>query len=211
MLGIAVAMCFSGLPPNASNRRSMRKNPDMNALSSFRMNDRRAPRLAKALLTGTLALLLSAPSASAQSSKSEAATQRPAPTKAANKRKATAVHKLAIQVAENDAAKMNLALNNAVNVIKHFKAKGETAMVEIVTFGPGLHMLRQDTSPVRTRLASLALETPSLSFSACRNTQANMSKAEGKPVALVGEAAVTPSGVVRLMELQSQGYRYIRP
>jgi intracellular sulfur oxidation DsrE/DsrF family protein len=122
-----------------------------------------------------------------------------------------ATHKVAIQVNQNDKAVMDLALNNAKNVIDYYWAKGETVAVEIVTYGPGLHMLRADTSPVKERIAPMALENSNLAFIACGNTQANQSKAEGKPVTLLSEAKVMPSGVVRLMELQKQGYAYIRP
>jgi intracellular sulfur oxidation DsrE/DsrF family protein len=120
-------------------------------------------------------------------------------------------HKVAIQVNQNDKAVMDLALNNAQNVIDYYKAKGETVAIEIVTYGPGLHMLRADTSPVKDRIAPMALENSNLAFIACGNTQANQSKAEGKPVTLLSEAKVMPSGVVRLMELHKQGYAYIRP
>jgi uncharacterized protein len=120
-------------------------------------------------------------------------------------------HKLAIQVNQNDKAVMDLALNNAKNVLDYYKEKGETVAIEIVTYGPGLHMLRADTSPVKERIAPLALENSNLKFIACANTRANQSKAEGKPITLIEEAKVMPSGVVRLMELQDQGYAYIRP
>ena len=124
---------------------------------------------------------------------------------------ATATNKVAIQVNQNDKAVMDLALNNAKNVIDYYKEKGETVAVEIVTYGPGLHMLRADTSPVKERIAPMSLENPNLAFIACGNTQANQAKAEGKPVTLISEATVMPSGVVRLMELQGLGYAYIRP
>ena len=121
------------------------------------------------------------------------------------------VHKLAIQVAENNPQLMNLALNNAGNVVEYYKLKGEEVALEIVTFGPGLHMLRDDTSPVKQRIAAMALETPGVTFIACANTQANMSKQENKPVALVSEAKLMPSGVVRIMDLKGKGYAYLRP
>jgi hypothetical protein len=139
-----------------------------------------------------------------------AEAQTPAKPKA-KKSEAGATHKVAIQVNQNDKALMDLALNNAKNIIDYYKAKGETVAIEIVTYGPGLHMLRADTSPVKDRIAPMALENSNLAFIACGNTQANQSKAEGKPVALLSEAKVMPSGVVRLMELQKQGYAYIRP
>ena len=124
---------------------------------------------------------------------------------------ADAAHKVAIQVNQNDKAVMELALNNAKNIVDFYKSRGETVAIEVVTYGPGLHMLRRDTSPVKERIATMSLENPSLTFAACGNTQANQSKAENKPIVLVDEAKVTPSGVVRLMELQRQGYAYIRP
>jgi len=128
-----------------------------------------------------------------------------------SKAPAGAQHKVAIQVNQNDKAVMDLALNNAKNIAEYFKAKGETVAIELVAYGPGLHMLRSDTSPVKDRISVMSLENPNMTFAACGNTQANQAKAENKPVTLISEAKVTPSGVVRLMELQKQGYAYIRP
>lgn len=122
-----------------------------------------------------------------------------------------AVHKLAIQVNDNDPKTMNLALNNVANLTTYYKAKGELIMIEVVTYGPGLHMLRADTSPVKARISAMSLEMPHVTFSACQNTRENMSKAENKPVEIVIEAKTVPSGVVTLLELQEQGYAYIRP
>ncbi len=141
----------------------------------------------------------------AQSSTSKAKAKK-AETKPVEK-----VHKIAIQVAENNPQLMNLALNNANNIITHYKKAGEKVIVEIVTFGPGLNMLRDDTSPVKARIQTMSLENPELTFAACANTQANASKQEGKDIPIMSEAKITPSGVVRLAELQSQGYAYIRP
>lgn len=131
------------------------------------------------------------------------------PAKAATKSSAK-VHKVAIQVSDNDKNLMNRALNNTKNLIDFYKAKGETVAVEIVTFHDGLHLLRSE-SPVKDRIAVMSLENPNLKFIACGNTQANQSKAEGKQVTLLSEATVVPSGIVRLIELQKQGYTYIRP
>ena len=122
-------------------------------------------------------------------------------------------HRVSIQVDQNDPQVMNLALNNATNVIEHYRAKNEDVDVDIVTFGPGLHMLRADTSPVQDRIKRLKeLAFPGkIQFSACNNTKQNMEKAEGKAVPIVSDATLVPSGVVRLMELQEQGWSYVRP
>jgi len=139
--------------------------------------------------------------------------KRSAPVKKAAAKATTTkskVNKVAIQVSENDKNVMTRALNNTRNLIEFYKAKGETVAIEIVTFHDGLHLLRSE-SPVKDRIAVMALEYPNLTFVACANTQANQSKAEGKPVALLSEAKVMPSGIARLIELQQQGYTYIRP
>jgi len=120
-------------------------------------------------------------------------------------------HKVAVHVDESDPARLNLALNNVENIQKYYAAKGEAVAVEIVTYGPGLVMLRADSSPVKDRVAAMSLEYPALVFSACENTRAGMSKREGKEVPLLKEAKSVPSGVIRLIELQERGWSYIRP
>lgn len=121
------------------------------------------------------------------------------------------MHKVAVHVDQNDKRVMNMALNNIANLKKYYESKGEEVQIELVAYGPGLHMLRHDTSPVKARIAKMALEIDGLTFSACGNTYAKMSKKGGKPVKLISEAAMTPSGVVRLIALQEQGYAYVRP
>ena len=120
-------------------------------------------------------------------------------------------HHLILQVNTNDPAAMNLALNNATNVAQYYKDLGEKVKIEVVTFGPGLHMLRDDTSPVKARIEEMMLSTPEVSFKACGNTQEKMHKAENKDIAIVPQAEVVKSGVVRVMELQEKGWSYVKP
>ena len=122
-------------------------------------------------------------------------------------------HRVAIQVNQNDPQVMNLALNNASNVIEYYRAKKEDVDVDIVAYGPGLHMLRADSSPVKDRLKRLKeMAFPGkVQFSACNNTKQNMEKAEAREITIVPDATIVPSGVVQLMELQEQGWSYIRP
>ncbi|WP_225117511.1 DsrE family protein [Bradyrhizobium sp. BRP22] len=119
-------------------------------------------------------------------------------------------HQLLLQVNSNEPAMMNLALNNATNVAQYYRNLGEDVSIEVVTFGPGLHMLRDDTSPVKARIEALAMSNPEISFKACGNTQANMSKAENKDISLIPQATIVKSGVVRVIELQEQGWSYVK-
>lgn len=121
------------------------------------------------------------------------------------------VHRIAVHVDQNDPAVMNMALNNVQNVKKYYADKGEKIIVEIVAYGPGLIMLVSETSPVKDRISAMALEDPEMQFSACGNTHRAMSKKAGKEIELVAEATMVDSGVVRLLELQEQGYAYVKP
>ena len=85
-------------------------------------------------------------------------------------------HRIAIQVDQNDPQVMNLALGNATNVIEYYRAKNEEVDIDITAYGPGLHMLRADTSPVKDRIKRMKdmVFPGKIQFSACHNTMQNM-------------------------------------
>ena len=125
----------------------------------------------------------------------------------------TKPHRVTIQIDQNDPQVMNLVLNNATNVIEHYRAKNEDVDIDVVAYGPGLHMLRSDTSPVQDRIKRLKdmVFPGKIQFSACNNTKQGMEKREGKAISILPDASIVPSGVVHLMELQEQGWSYVRP
>jgi uncharacterized protein len=122
-------------------------------------------------------------------------------------------HRLLIQVDRNDPEVMNLALNNATNVLEYYRGKDEQVDIDIVTYGPGLNMLRADTSPVQDRIKRFKeLAFPGkIQFSACDVTRKGMEKREGHAIPILPDATVVPSGVVHLMELQEAGWSYVKP
>jgi uncharacterized protein len=124
---------------------------------------------------------------------------------------ATAAHRLALHVDQNDAAVMKMALGNAANTAAAFAQRGESVAIELVAYGPGLTMLRADTSPVKEHLAEVHKSLPQMVFSACNNSLQAQQKAEGKEIPLLPEARVVPAGIVRLVELQEAGWSYVRP
>ena len=119
-------------------------------------------------------------------------------------------HNIAFHVDENDPQVMNMTLNNAENVRKFYESKGDTVTIEVVTYGPGLKMLTAD-SPVKDSITVMAMESDKIQFSACGNTHRKMVEKAGKDIPLLSEAVITPSGVVRLVELQENGYAYVKP
>ena len=121
------------------------------------------------------------------------------------------VKRLALQISDNDPATFNKALNVATNFARGMSEAGDMYEIEIVAFNAGLHMFRTDTSPVLDRLQSISESVPDVTFSACGNTIAGMTKKEGSEPPISEHAGVVAAGVVRLMELDDEGYYVIRP
>ena len=115
-------------------------------------------------------------------------------------------HKMVIQVSTADPDVHRIALNNAVNLQKALGP--DEVEVEIVAYGPGLSIFTAK-SPESARVPDLALQQ--VTFSACGNTMNKMAEKSGEEVQLVDGVQVVPAGVLRIMELQEQGYTYIRP
>jgi len=124
---------------------------------------------------------------------------------------ADTTHRLALQISDNDADKMNAVLNVAANVSKYYADQGEEVEIQIVAFNAGLHMLREDTSPAKLRVSSFAKGMPNVSFKACQNTIDSMAKRENKSIPIVENAEHVPAGVVTLIELGEKGWTIIRP
>jgi intracellular sulfur oxidation DsrE/DsrF family protein len=122
-----------------------------------------------------------------------------------------AEHKIAFHVDQNDPQVMNMTLNNVQNAVNYYKAQGDTATIEVVAYGPCLNMFIAGKSPVADRIERMSLDIDNLAFKACGNTHKNMSKKAGKDVKLLDATEITPSGVIRLIELQKKAYAYIRP
>ena len=121
------------------------------------------------------------------------------------------IKRLGIQVSDGDPATYTKALNVAANFARGMSAKGEMYEIEIVAFNAGLNMLRTDKSPVNDRIKSMAESIPDITFSACGNTIAGITKKEGTAPPLTSYARVVPGGVGRLMALDDSGYYVVRP
>lgn len=112
-------------------------------------------------------------------------------------------HHLVLQVSDNDPAKWNLALNNARNAQE---AVGKDQIeVEIVAYGPGIHMLKADAT-VANRVQQ-AVQS-GVSIVACQNTMTGQKLTAADMNPAVG---YVPAGVVELMKRQQQGWAYLRP
>lgn len=109
-----------------------------------------------------------------------------------------------IQMSEADPAKWNLALNNANNLVSAMGGSSQVD-VEIVAYGPGLSMLRED-SPVSQRLG-VAL-SDGVRLAACGNTMKKMKVTDAE---LYLGVTVVQAGVKEIVDRQRAGWSYVRP
>ncbi|MGZ5133086.1 MAG: DsrE family protein [Caldimonas sp.] len=106
------------------------------------------------------------------------------------------------QVTDNDPARWNMILNNMQNL--RDGVGGEPIEIELVAYGPGILMLKSDSS-VKARIAE-ALRN-GVKVNACQNTMAGM---KFVPADMLPDIGYVPAGVVEVMRKQQQGWAYIR-
>src|SRR5437588_7267246 len=120
----------------------------------------------------------------------------------AQQKKPAAKHRVVFQVSDNDPARWNLALNNARNVQADLGA--QNVQIEIVVYGPGLNMLKAE-STVAGGLAA-ALDT-NVALIACENTMENNKVVRDE---MYGGISYVQAGVTHIMKRQQERWAYIR-
>jgi intracellular sulfur oxidation DsrE/DsrF family protein len=112
---------------------------------------------------------------------------------------AAARSKVVLQMSDGDAAKWNLALNNAKNLQSDLGAANVD--IEIVTYGPGIGMLKAD-SVVGNRVDE-ALKS-GVKVLACENTMRGQKLTRPD---MLGGIGYVSAGVVEIIEKQQQGWQ----
>ena len=112
-------------------------------------------------------------------------------------------NRVVIQVSDGDAAKWNLALNNARNLQTDLGSGNVD--IEIVAYGPGIGMLKLD-SPVANRVGEA--KDAGVKVMACENTMKAQKLARADMLDGIGYVG---AGVVEIMQKQQEGWVYLRP
>lgn len=115
-----------------------------------------------------------------------------------------------IHLTSSDSASALNTLNNLEQMLQDYRINNQPIRVEVVANGPGIKLLRQDTTPFAELISRLSREYDNLMFAACKNTIDLMQITEGRQIALIPEATLIGSGVVEVIQRQRQGWMYIR-
>lgn len=117
-----------------------------------------------------------------------------------------AEHKIVLQLSDNDPKKQALVISVAYNLLKFYDP--DKIALEVVTFGPGIDLLRSD-NPNRKLVESLVAQ--GARFDACLNTVDTIERETGKRPDIIPAATPVQVGVAQILLLTENGYTLVRP
>lgn len=117
-----------------------------------------------------------------------------------------AEHRIVLQLSDNDPRKQGLVLSVASNLMKHYDP--DKVAIEIVTFGPGIELLRPE-NPNRKMVESLVAQ--GARFDICLNTVDTLEREAGKRPEFISAATPVQVGVAQILFLAENGYTLVRP
>jgi intracellular sulfur oxidation DsrE/DsrF family protein len=117
-----------------------------------------------------------------------------------------AEHRIVLQLSDNDPSKQSLVISVAYNLLKFYDP--DKVAIEVVTFGPGIDLLRPDNS---NRKLVESLVAQGVRFDVCLNTVDTIERDSGKRPEFIAVAIPVQVGVGQILSLTENGYTLVRP
>jgi intracellular sulfur oxidation DsrE/DsrF family protein len=117
-----------------------------------------------------------------------------------------AEHRIVLQLSDNDPKKQSLVISVAYNLLKAYDP--DKVAIEVVTFGPGIDLLRPDNS---NRKLEESLVAQGVRFDVCLNTVDTIERETGHRPDIIPLATPVQFGVVQILALTENGYTLVRP
>ena len=117
-----------------------------------------------------------------------------------------AEHRIALQLSDEDPKKQALVISVAYNLLKAYDP--DKVAIEVVTFGPGIDLLRRDNAN-RKRVESLVAQ--GVRFDVCLNTVDTIERETGQRPDILAVATPVQVGVGQILSLTENGYTLVRP
>src|SRR5712671_2662882 len=117
-----------------------------------------------------------------------------------------AEHRVVLQLSDNDSHKQGLVISVANNLLKFYDP--DKVAIEVVTFGPGIDLLRLDNS---NRKLVESLVAQGVRFDLCLNTVDTIERETGKRPDFIPVATPVQVGVGQILSLTENGYTLVRP
>ena len=117
-----------------------------------------------------------------------------------------AEHRIVLQLSDNDPKKQSLVISVAYNLLKFYDP--DKVAIEVVTFGPGIDLLRPDNT---NRKLVESLVAQGVRFDVCLNTVDTIERETGKRPDFIPVATPVQVGVGQILSLTENGYTLVRP
>jgi intracellular sulfur oxidation DsrE/DsrF family protein len=117
-----------------------------------------------------------------------------------------AEHRIVLQLSDNDQGKQGLVISVAYNLLKLYDP--DKVAIEVVTFGPGIDLLRPENS---NRKLVESLVAQGVIFDVCLNTVDTIERETGKRPDIIPLAIPVQVGVGQILSLTENGYTLVRP
>jgi intracellular sulfur oxidation DsrE/DsrF family protein len=121
------------------------------------------------------------------------------------------LHKLLLQVSDEDKVRYDLAIGQALAAKRFYDGRGEQVQIEIVTYGRGITMFRSDTSPVKDSLEELRKTVPGIALDMDANAKMLAERRDGHEIVPLPGVQVVPAAIAVILQRQEEGYFYVRP
>ncbi len=114
-------------------------------------------------------------------------------------------YKAVFHVDQNDEQVFNLALNNVINLLNAIP--GQEHELIVLLNGPAVSLVTREAAvSFLERIQELSAQ--GVRFQVCENA---LKRFEVSRDSLIAEPQVVPAGIVVLIDLQNQGFAYIKP
>jgi intracellular sulfur oxidation DsrE/DsrF family protein len=117
-----------------------------------------------------------------------------------------AEHRIVLQLSDGDSKKQSLVISIAYNLLKFYDP--DKVAIEVVTFGPGIDLLRPDNG---NRKLVESLVAQGVRFDVCLNTVDTIERDTGKRPEFIAVATPVQVGVGQILSLTENGYTLVRP
>jgi uncharacterized protein len=117
-----------------------------------------------------------------------------------------AEHKIVLQLSDSDTKKQALVISVAYNLLKAYDP--DKVAIEVVAFGPGIDLLRNESS---NRKLVESLIAQGVRFDVCLNTVDTVERETGKRPEIIPAATPVQVGVGQILHLTENGYTLVRP
>jgi intracellular sulfur oxidation DsrE/DsrF family protein len=117
-----------------------------------------------------------------------------------------AEHRIVLQLSDGDPKKQSLVISVAYNLLKFYDP--DKVAIEVVTFGPGIDLLRPDNT---NRKLVESLVAQGVRFDVCLNTADTIERESGQRPEFIPVATPVQVGVGQILSLTENGYTLVRP